>query len=80
MKLSLIKIGNSKGFRIPKSVLQRYEISEGVELIFEEEQIVLRPITQPRQGWDEAFENLASEDDDLLIDEVFEDEDFEEWD
>jgi antitoxin MazE len=80
MKVSIIKIGNSKGFRLSKTVLAKYNISEEVEMILEEEQIVLRPITTPRKGWDEAFKQMHENgDDQLLMDDVFEDENFEEW-
>lgn len=81
MKISLIRIGNSKGFRIPKSILERYEITQDVELILEEEQIVLRPVSAPRKGWDESFNKMHEKgDDQSLIDDVFDDENFEEWD
>ena len=80
MKLTIIKIGNSKGFRLSKTVLAKYNISEEVEMILEEEQIVLRPITTPRKGWDEAFRQMHENGDDQpLIDDFFEDENFEEW-
>ena len=80
MKVSIIKIGNSKGFRLSKTVLEKYNISEEVEMILEEEQIVLRPITIPRKGWDEAFKQMHENGDDQpLMDDFFEDENFEEW-
>ena len=80
MKVSIIKIGNSKGFRLSKTVLAKYNISDEVEMILEEEQIVLRPITTPRKGWDEAFRQMHENGDDQpLIDDFFEDENFEEW-
>ena len=51
-----------------------------VEMILEEEQIVLRPITTPRKGWDEAFRQMHENGDDQpLMDDFFEDENFEEW-
>lgn len=80
MKVPIIKIGNSKGLRLPKSLLKRYNIKEEVELVFEARHILLMPIDQPRIGWEEAFEKIKDEgDDEGLIDYVFEDEDFEQW-
>lgn len=80
MEVSIIQIGNSKGLRLNKSVLDRYNIKDKVEVIFEEGQIVLRPIDTPRKGWDKAFKEMhENQDDQLLIDDVFEDESFEEW-
>ena len=78
MEIPIIKIGNSKGLRLPKSVLEKYSIKDKVELVLEEEQIIIRPFETPRKGWSEAFiEMHETGEDDLLIDDVFEDEDFE---
>jgi len=80
MEISIIKIGNSKGFRLPKAILERYNISDKMELILEKGQIVLRPVSEPRKGWDKAFKKMnAAGDDQLLFDDVFEDENFDEW-
>ena len=80
MELSVIKIGNSKGLRLSKAILDRYNIKDKVELIFQKGQIILKPIDNPRQGWDKAFADMhKNEDDQLLVDDVFEDESFEEW-
>jgi antitoxin MazE len=78
MEAPIIKIGNSKGLRLPKSVLEKYSIKDKVELVLEEEQIIIRPVETPRKGWSEAFKEIhETGDDDLLIDDVFEDEDFD---
>lgn len=80
MEVSIIQIGNSRGLRLTKSILDKYNIKDKVEVIFEEGQIVLRPIDTPRKGWDKAFEEMHEhQDDQLLVDDVFEDENFEEW-
>lgn len=80
METQIIKIGNSKGLRLSKTILEKYNIKDRVELILEKEQIILKPISQPRQGWEESFKEMrANGDDRLLIDDVFEDESFEEW-
>lgn len=80
MEVSIIQIGNSKGLRLSRSILDRYNIKDKVELILEEGQIILKPVEQPRQGWDEAFRKMhANGDDQLLLDDVFEDENFDEW-
>ena len=80
MEISIIKIGNSKGFRLSKEILERYKIRDKVELIFEKGYIILKPKKQPRQGWEKAFNQMHENNDDkLLLDDVFEDEAFEEW-
>jgi antitoxin MazE len=78
MKASIIKIGNSKGLRLNKSILERYNIKDTVELILEKGRIILKPLDQPRKGWGNAFSKMhANQDDNLLIDDVFGDESFE---
>lgn len=80
MEVSIIKIGNSKGLRLNKSILERYNITDKIELILEKGQIILRPISEPRKGWEKAFQKMHENgDDQLLIDDVFEDENFDEW-
>lgn len=80
MEANIIKIGNSKGLRLSKTILEKYEIGDKVELILEKEQIILRPITEPRKGWESEFKRMREENDDqLLVNDVFEDEDLEEW-
>lgn len=80
MEISVIKIGNSRGIRFSKSIIERYNIKDSVKLIMEEDQIIIKPVTVPRKGWENAFEKMASQnDDDLLIDDVFDDENFDEW-
>ena len=80
METRIIKIGNSKGLRLSKTILDKYQIKEKVELILEEGQIVLRPIESPRKNWEDKFKEMAKNgDDELLIDDVFGDENFDEW-
>lgn len=79
MEASIIKIGNSKGIRLNKAIIEKYNLKDKVEIILKEDSIVLKPIPKPRKGWDVAFEKMAKYGDDkLLIDDVFEDEEFEE--
>lgn len=80
MKIAIIKIGNSKGLRLSKTILEKYNIKDKVEMILEKGQIVLRPINNPRENWEKAFEDMRENNDDrLLVNDVFEDENFEEW-
>ncbi len=80
MELSIIQIGNSKGFRLSKTLLEKYNIKDKVELILEKGYIVLKPIPSPRSNWEEAFKSMhENEEDQLLLEDVFEDENFDEW-
>ena len=80
MEISVIKIGNSKGIRLTKTLLERYNIKDKVELIFERGRIILKSVRKPRQGWAESFKQMHENGDDkLLIQDVFEDENIEGW-
>jgi antitoxin MazE len=81
MKTQLIPIGNSRGIRIPKAILQQCDMSNEVELAVEGRQIILTPAGQkPRQGWREAAARMAAAgDDELLIPDAFADEVDLEW-
>ncbi len=80
MELSIIQIGNSKGFRLSKTLIEKYNIKDKVELILEKEYLILKPISSPRKGWDTAFKEMnESGDDQLLFNDVFENENLEEW-
>ncbi len=80
METSIIKIGNSKGLRLSKTILEKYNIKDKVELILEKGQIIIRPIEKPRKDWENEFKKMRlNEDDKLLMNDVFEDENLEEW-
>ena len=78
MRASIIQIGNSKGLRLPKSIIEKYNIQGEMEIILNEHDITLKPIIKAREGWEEAFKQMhANGDDHLIIDDVFEDEIFD---
>jgi antitoxin MazE len=82
MRARIVKIGNSQGVRIPKPILEQTGIMEDVELEVEKNQIIIRPISKPRAGWDTAFKTMAEKDDDQLIHEtenILHSWDEEEW-
>ena len=70
MKARIIRVGNSRGIRIPKTVLEQTGIQDEVELLIEDNQIIIRSAPEPRRGWDEAFAEMASRKDDRIIDEI----------
>jgi len=51
-----------------------------VDLILKKGHIIIKPLSKPRKGWDKTFKEMnASGDDKLLIDDVLQDENLEEW-
>ena len=80
MDISLIPIGNSKGIRLSKTILEKYNIQDTVELILEKGYIILKPKSKARKGWEKAFKKMHENGDDkLIVSDVFKNEDFEEW-
>lgn len=71
MRASVVRIGNSRGIRIPKPVLEQCHIADEVELTVARRCIVLRPVPpkakQPRAGWTEALARMAQAGDDTLL-------------
>jgi antitoxin MazE len=64
----IVNIGNSRGIRIPKLLLDRLGPVEEVELAVEQDQLIVRPIHHVRAGWDEVFAKMAAVGDDRLLD------------
>lgn len=55
MKLELTRIGNSRGIRIPKPLIDQCGFGDAVEVRVVEEGLVIAPHRSARQGWREAF-------------------------
>lgn len=67
MRTRIVKIGNSRGVRIPKPLLEQAGLGTDVELVVDGDSLIIRP-AQVRQGWDEAFQAMAEQGDDRLLD------------
>lgn len=69
MKLKLVSIGNSRGIRIPKPLLEQAGIDHDVEVEVEGNTLILRPAKKtPRQGWEKAFQTMAERGEDRMLD------------
>ena len=80
MDIPLIPIGNSKGIRLSKTLIEKYNLQDTIELILEKGYIILKPKTSSRKGWEKAFKKMHEKGDDKsLMADVFEDENFEKW-
>ena len=68
MKTSLIAIGNSRGVRIPKPLIEQCGLEGEIEMAVRRDEIVLRSVRHPRAGWAEAFNRMSANQDDVLLD------------
>ncbi len=69
LKAKIVRIGNSQGIRIPRLVLDETGLSGEVELEVLDNEIIIRADRGLRDGWSEAFSEMASKRDDVLLDE-----------
>jgi antitoxin MazE len=81
MKVKLVSIGNSKGVRIPASVIKECGLGNELEMRVENGVVVLAPARAVREGWGAAFEKMAAAGDDapVIPDTVQNDFDTEDW-
>ncbi|MCK4338766.1 MAG: AbrB/MazE/SpoVT family DNA-binding domain-containing protein [Candidatus Cloacimonetes bacterium] len=71
MKTTIIPIGNSKGIRIPKAIIEQCHIEKDVDLEIKDGKIIIMPIKyKPREDWEKAFKMMHdSHDDQLIVDD-----------
>jgi len=75
MKLNVIQIGNSKGIRLPKALFDEYQLNESVELVLKKDYFEIHPHVNPRSNWSKELQKMAKDqNEELLIPDVFEDE------
>ena len=68
MRTRIVKIGNSQGVRIPKALLEESGLSGDVDISVRDGAVVIAAARPAREGWDEAFRQMASCGDDELLD------------
>ena len=79
MKIDIIKIGNSQGIRIPKTIMEQCGFTDSIEMEIKDGNLVLSPL-RVREGWSESFQEMAANgDDQLLIDDAIPTEYDQEW-
>jgi len=68
MKIRIIRIGNSRGVRLPKSFIEQAGLGEDIEMRVAENSIILSRSDNPRRGWAEAAAKMAERAEDKLPD------------
>ncbi|MFK7845591.1 MAG: AbrB/MazE/SpoVT family DNA-binding domain-containing protein [Rhodothermales bacterium] len=69
VRARIVSIGNSQGVRIPKLLLEQTGIQGEVELEVLEDRIIIHALRNARKDWEQAFQEMASNSDDILLDE-----------
>ena len=60
VKATIVRIGNSRGIRIPKPLLEQLGADNEVELEIRNGQLIVKPGRQPRANWEEAFKKFLA--------------------
>jgi len=68
MKTHLIRIGNSRGVRLPKAIIAQAGLTEEVELGVRDGAVVIARVTSTRSGWAAAASQMCLRDEDRLLD------------
>ena len=59
--LKVVRIGNSRGVRLPVPLLARYRIKHTVLVEQRPEGILLKPVKDDRLSWEDTFKVMAVE-------------------
>jgi antitoxin MazE len=68
MKVELIKIGNSRGIRISKPIIEQCGFGKAVNLEISGNSLIISPLVRRRSGWEKAFKGMHENADDKLLD------------
>jgi len=68
-KTRIVRIGNSRGIRVPKILLDQAQLPDEVELRAEPGRLVVQAARRPRTGWADAARAMSEQGDDDLLDE-----------
>ena len=66
MQLDIVKIGKSKGIRLPAAIIKECRISSTVDMEVIDGKIIISPTNEPRDGWDKAFKKMHMAGDDHM--------------
>ena len=67
VRSKIVKIGNSRGIRIPRTLLEQAGLTDDVEMMVEGNQLIIHSARHPRQGWGNQFAAMAEQGDDRLL-------------
>lgn len=67
MKVGIISVGNSKGIRIPKAILEQCSFNKEAELEVQGSTLLIKPVRKVREGWDKSFQLMHERREDSLV-------------
>ena len=70
IRAKVVKIGNSRGIRIPRTLLEQAGLTDDVEMMVEENKLIIRSARLPRHDWEAQFAAMAERGDVRLLDQI----------
>ncbi len=67
LRTRLVRIGNSRGVRLPKPLIEEAGLTEEVELRARDGAIIVARAARPRAGWEVAAQRMRERDEDRLL-------------
>jgi antitoxin MazE len=67
-KTRIVQIGNSRGIRVPRALLEQADLPEEVELQAQPGRIIVRAARRSRSGWADAARAMHEREEDALLD------------
>jgi antitoxin MazE len=68
IRTRIVQIGNSKGIRVPKMLLEHAQLPDEVELQAEHGRLIVRAARAARAGWADAAKLMHARGEDRLLD------------
>lgn len=68
MKARIVRVGNSRGIRLPKPLLDEAGLPDDVEIHAEPGRIIIESAVRPRAGWADAAREMSKRGEDVLLD------------
>jgi antitoxin MazE len=69
MRARIVRVGNSRGVRLPKPLLELAGLPDEVDIHAEPGRIIIESAHRRRSGWAEAARAMAEHGDDAMLDE-----------
>lgn len=79
MRTELISIGNSRGIRIPKALIEQSGLTRSIEITLRPDGLLISPARRPREGWAAAFAAEGADRTLLIPDTIANDWDADGW-
>ena len=70
MKAKLVQIGNSRGVRLPKPMIEKARLRDDVDIHVIEGSIIITSNLNPRNSWADSAKRLHDQNGDVLLDQA----------